>query len=932
MAMQRKTWLELGIRIRALAFAGALLMLAACSSGGGSVQLAGGQPADPETDDYPIFYVKRYSVPTTQDDLRMLLPTTPSADLFERSTASPSGIETNITATITGTGTANAMPYDIKDVSVSYDGSTVLFAMRGPLTTDIEKKDTTPPMWRIWQYVIATGKLSPVIDPNNDPDPNTVNDVSPAFLPDGRIVFSTTRQIGSQATILNEAILGQFPFVAMDEAFTQDNTIAEPASVLHVMNGDGSDIHQISFNASHDRDPSVLMNGRVMWSRWDDVPGKDGMQLYSAYPDGTNIQLLYGANSHQTGPNGTPSNDATIEFVKAREMQDGRVLALIRPYTSPKSTTAPLGTDFGGDLVIIDTNDYVENTQPTLANATLTGPAQVNATSNDVLTIAGPSPGGRFNSGFPLWDGTGRILVSWSECRLQNIPATTTTTTTTTPTTTPVTYYPCTGTNLANTQLMDAPPVYSVWMFDPAQNTLQPIMQPTDGIMITDVVAAQPRPLPASQPDGTWVSINQQLVTANVGLIDIRSVYDFDGVDTAKPDIATLANGATPAAQRPARFVRIVTATPLPPKTILKISNDAFGAANDMREIIGYAPVQPDGSVVMQVPANMPFQIDVLDANAQRISPPHLAWLQVQAGETLQCNGCHTPAAQQNPAPGQTARSHGRADLFAPAWGGGIAGQPFENSVTTFTPTANQQTMAEAMVATTPALAVPSTDVVYTDIWTNTALPGMPTNPVISDKYASLPPTIPLPTNCPSGVGPWTYNCWIVLNYTENIQPLWDTPRIVTDANGNTIANNTCNQGGCHNSVDANGNPEVPAGQLDLTNTQATDDQFLSYRDLLFSHDEQILNNGVLVDVQVPGPPDPTTGQPTMVPVPVTAPMAAGSAQASTLFFGRFAAGSGDSIHAGILSPSELRLVSEWLDIGAQYFNNPFDPAAEALN
>jgi len=31
--------------------------------------------------------------------------------------------------------------------------------------------------------------------------------------------------------------------------------------------------------------------------------------------------------------------------------------------------------------------------------------------------------------------------------------------------------------------------------------------------------------------------------------------------------------------------------------------------------------------------------------------------------------------------------------------------------------------------------------------------------------------------------------------------------------------------------------------------------------------------------------------------------------------------------HAGFMTPDELRLVSEWLDIGAQYFNNPFDPA-----
>ncbi len=29
--------------------------------------------------------------------------------------------------------------------------------------------------------------------------------------------------------------------------------------------------------------------------------------------------------------------------------------------------------------------------------------------------------------------------------------------------------------------------------------------------------------------------------------------------------------------------------------------------------------------------------------------------------------------------------------------------------------------------------------------------------------------------------------------------------------------------------------------------------------------------------------------------------------------------------HAGQMSVDELRLVAEWLDIGAQYYNNPFD-------
>ena len=46
-----------------------------------------------------------------------------------------------------------------------------------------------------------------------------------------------------------------------------------------------------------------------------------------------------------------------------------------------------------------------------------------------------------------------------------------------------------------------------------------------------------------------------------------------------------------------------------------------------MREILGYAPVQPDGSVQIQVPAQVPFTVDVLDANARRITTQHTSWM-----------------------------------------------------------------------------------------------------------------------------------------------------------------------------------------------------------------------------------------------------------------------------------------------------------------
>jgi len=407
-----------GVQLRWLALLPlAALALSACSSGG-NIALGKSQVADPATVDFPIFYVKR-QVPTNtdgtlmQDDLRIMRDIVPSADLFMRASASASASETNITARITAGQT-----WDVKDVDTSADGKRVIFAMRGPLTMNQQTKN--PPSWRIYEYVIASNDLHAVIDPTSDPDPLTVNDVSPHYLPDGRIVFSSTRQTGSQGILLDE---GKPQFSAQDEARQ------EPAFVLEVMNGDGTGVHQISFNQSHDRDATVLASGRVLWTRWDNAPGKDAMSLYSANPDGTDLELYYGANSHMTGTNNT-----VVEFVQPHEMQDGRILALERQYTD---------VDDGGQLVIIDGVHYAENTQALLADAGLTGPAQTPATTNNVLTIPGPSPGGRFSSATPLWDGTGRILISWSQCRLLD------------KTQTPPAIVPCTATALAAVQRVD---------------------------------------------------------------------------------------------------------------------------------------------------------------------------------------------------------------------------------------------------------------------------------------------------------------------------------------------------------------------------------------------------------------------------------------------------------------------------------------------
>jgi hypothetical protein len=883
-------------------------VLGACSSGA-SFNIANSQSADPSTNDYPIFYVKR-TIPTTAnitagaDDVRMMRVAFPSADLYMRASASPSAKETNITSGIT-TATPNTT-WDVKDVDASADGTRVVFAMRGPMTAKQQQKNA--PSWRIYQYIIATGALGPVINPTTDPDPATVNDVSPHYLPDGRIVFSTTRQSQSEGVLLDE---GKPQFVYQNEAKT------EPAFVLEVMNADGTGVHQISFNQSDDRDATVLANGRVLWTRWDNAPGgTNAMHLYSSNPDGTDTELYYGANSHMTGTNNT-----VVEFMRPREMQNGSILSLIRQFSD---------TDFGGDLVIINGVDFVENTQPLLANAGATGPAQTRATPNQVSTIPGPSPGGRFNSAYPLWDGTSRILVSWEQCRILNTDGS---------------IGPCTDAALADPTTQTAPPLYSVWMFDPSQNTLLPVMEPVEGVMVTDVVATQPRPLQNIILDKLpGVDVDQDLVDAGVGVIDIKSVYDFDGVDTAVPNIQTIANPVmTPANQRPARFVRLEKAVSIPDMTVVNLSNDAFGASNFMREILGYAPVEPDGSVKIQVPADVAFRIAVLDANGRNISPGLDVWLQALPGEVVSCNGCHKTPTPQAPL------SHGRSGVFAPVYGGSVTGSVFPGTLpaseTTgqmlpaFLPNAGE-TMAEARARITcgnpalpgiPCSEVPNVNVLYTDVWTDPAQ-ATPSAPItLSYNDLTTPEAIPTNSTCASA---WASNCRVIINYPEHIQPIWDQPRPQTTGTTVTPAPTytcplaggcTCSSAACHSLTDANGAVQAPAGQLNLTSAASNDVpvQPVSYRQLLFQHDEQAAIMGALQNVA--GPPD-ANGNPTVVTVGPYLNAGSANGGLSSAFLNRFATGSG-STHAGYLSPAELRLLSEWLDIGAQFFNNPFDPA-----
>jgi hypothetical protein len=793
----------------------------------------------------------------------------------------------------------------VRDVEIAFDGSSVIFAMRTPIDVNLDIDDEDQPTWNIWVYTFETGMLSRVIA--SDLTADIGHDVGPHYLPDGRIIFSSTRQLRSNAVLLDE---GKPQFAAQDE---DDN---EPAFVLHIMGANGNNIEQVSYNQSHDFDPAVLANGQIVFSRWDHAgPANDAVNLYRMNPDGSALELLYGQNSHDTG-----TNDETVQFMQPRELEDGRIMALVRPFTD---------TDGGGAIVIIDTPVYLENAQATKDNPGMPGPAMEAGTINMVSTETGvPSPGGRYSSVYPIQDGTGRLLVSWSQCRLTDIVD---------PAVDPMTapppiFYPCTAENLADPLLESSDPIYGIWMYDPADDTQVPIVAAEEGFMFTEVVSADPRPTPPVILDQENMFFGDpDLVADAAGVISIRSVYDFDGGAVANINALADPSVTVSADQRPARFLRIVKPVSQPDDDLLDLDNSAFGVstAQGMREILGYVPIEPDGSVMVKVPANVAFGISVVDGDGHRITARHQNWMQVRPGQLLECNGCHIA---------QGGVSHGRADAFETAWeGAALAGGSFYPSTVDALFVGNiGETMAEVRARISCggtdncASIEPSMNLVYDDVWTDEAKSGRLADPSFIYSYLDLDATTPPPTSLNCLVQPWASNCRIVINYETHINPIWSVPRPeidalgnpVLDGNGDPVTNDCTN---CHNIVDLADATRVPAGQLDLSAgiSDVDPDHLKSYRELLSGDTELELDaGGNLIERLVQVGVDPITGDPIFAPVNVAPSMRVAGANASNRFFSRFEAG---LLHDGFLSDAEKRLIAEWLDVGAQYYNNPFD-------
>ena len=904
-------------RLGAVAMCAVAMLLGACAPGS-----SGEDGVDPGVIEIPIAFIKR---PIALDDMNMQVQAdlreprlfSSGGDVYLRSSTATSASVTNLTSSITG-GIG-----DVKGLNFSSDGNKLIFSLR---LFDPDPMDDVVPSWNIYEYDLIKTSLQSVI---SESMAQQGDDLYPAYLPDGRIVFTSNRQNLARENLLNE---GKPRF----QALTEDRSSL--AMLLHVMNADGTGIRQISFNLSHDLYPQVLSQlegGKIVFSRWDNAVEDKGMHFYTINPDGSELELLYGLNSHDTG-----SNNAEIQFGHTREMENGDLMVITRPYT---------GTFDGGDIVIIDAQNFIDNDRPLWSNAGLRGPAQESATINDIVNDGSLSIAGRYASAFPLWDGSSRILVSKSTCQLSVNGE----------------VHPCIEPHLSDPSAIESAPAYAIWLYDRNKQSEKPIVLAERGIIITEAITVQERdPQPVIFDKGPD-EIESSWESENVGVINIKSVYDLGGGSfggcffnfcTDAANIDSVQDFADPrnatAAQRPARFVRFIRPVTFPdPEDPTLVnppdpSTTAFGpqTVRGMREIVGYAPVEPDGSVKTKVPANLPLGLEILDGEGRRLGPIHANWFQVRAGDTLTCNGCHT-----HDTAGATPENHGRSDATPPSINAGLPGSlQFVNTLIPGTVSPYWGNIGETMAEVRfdrAGLAIPpgaetrlNIDLIYDDYWTDPVarLPDVS----FAYVYSALDASMSSPTN--GFCSPWLFNCRSVINYPQHIHPIWsinrgldfETPDMPVNPSSNdptntpyipiampnTVGDFTCTE--CHTSL---GGTRLPYGQLDLSDDPAQDpaEYFRAYLDLFFADQGEQLNGMNLVDL-------------IGAAARVKPSMTANGARASYFMEkmtgtelddnGRTVFGSVD--HSVMLSGAELKLIGEWLDLGAQNFNDPFDPAA----
>ena len=410
------------------------------------------------------------------------------------------------------------------------------------------------------------------------------DDFNPTCLPDGTLVFISTRR-------------GGFHRCGGGPCYVYTLATLDPNADNRVKP------HPISFHETNEWDPSIMNDGRVIYTRWDYVD-RDAVfyqQLWTTRQDGTNAQIFFGNNTF-----------VPCGIWEARPIPgSSKVMATAAPHHGMSA----------GSIIMLDTSLGVDGEEPITrltpdarfpeAETLLAcGVAMPAPTDFDTLAaqhwnaVNRPDrPGYRetvqpeqerrwvghcYKSPLPLSEKY--FLVSYSYDMLRGEP----------------------GPNLPN--------MFGIYYADTFGNRELLYRDPN----ISSVWA---KPLaPRSVPPVLTAGIGVNNKTAATGTFSMQNVYESwpklpDGDENR---IAAL------------RIVQVL------PKTTPNANNPMVGIAyaSPGKQVLGTVPVEKDGSAYFECPAETPILFQALDSRGRAVQMMRsLTYL--QPGEQASCVGCH---------------------------------------------------------------------------------------------------------------------------------------------------------------------------------------------------------------------------------------------------------------------------------------------------
>ncbi len=260
---------------------------------------------------------------------------------------------------------------DFKDVDIaaydlSFDARTVVFSARRG----------SDPTYGLYLLQLSDGKITQVAT-------NPLNDfVSPIFLPGNRILFMTNERVDT------------------DVKQHEDEYERATTSQLGRVNIDGTGLELGARNLSHRSFPSLMSDGRVIFTQWDHLGTTNEANLMKIDPDMEVLREGFGKEG----------NGAANSHLKAREISPGRVVAIATARDRTIQAGAIIDVRFGDaenhDGVVSAPNNQSE------AHSTF------RALTPDVPTGNEPSADtiGRYYDAFPLnAKDKPDLLVSWAD-------------------------------------------------------------------------------------------------------------------------------------------------------------------------------------------------------------------------------------------------------------------------------------------------------------------------------------------------------------------------------------------------------------------------------------------------------------------------------------------------------------------------------------